>query len=284
MKAMLAITTLYTLAKSRAISVFGDRLISVYLIGSLAHGGFSKVSSDIDIAFILDSNDIQENDWAKINEINMYIKNTKFEFSDRLSVFWTSRYVISHKITSGAFPPPTKKDGLFPPFDILDLYQHGILIYGKDIKDDILIPSEENLLIAGTEFLLSYVDDKKRNECLKNIDMFLNLKPSDISKNILFPIRLLFTLFTNKIGSNDAAALYFLEKKNTPKKIKELINQAIYIRNGTQHDTETLKKLFPSLNKLYINLIEVHIKKFKELQNLTYIKMLENWRAKISAT
>ncbi|MSU55271.1 MAG: nucleotidyltransferase domain-containing protein [Candidatus Taylorbacteria bacterium] len=276
-----AVKKIYTLAKNQAVSFFGSRLISVYLIGSLAHGGFSEVSSDIDIAFILDNKDILEEDWDMVNNINKDIKATGLEFSKKLSIFWTNVTTISNKITSGGFPPPTKKDGLFPPFDILDLYQNGVLIYGKDIKSNILVPNEENLFIAGTEFLLSYVDNKKRNECLSNVDIFLELNPVDISKNILFPIRLLFTLFTSKIGSNGDAALYFLSKKDTSEKLKELINQAIYIRNSAQYHTETLKELFPNLNSLYINLIDLHIKKMEELQNLTYVQMLKDWRSRI---
>ena len=39
---------------SEAATSFGPRLLAVYAIGSLAHGGFSPMCSDVDAAIILD--------------------------------------------------------------------------------------------------------------------------------------------------------------------------------------------------------------------------------------
>jgi predicted nucleotidyltransferase len=51
-----------------AQEVFGDRCTAVYIMGSLARGGFSEIASDIDIGVIL-SGDIQESDLANIQNI-----------------------------------------------------------------------------------------------------------------------------------------------------------------------------------------------------------------------
>src|SRR5579884_724796 len=37
-----------------AVRVFGHRLVAVYALGSLAHGGFAPASSDVDVAISVD--------------------------------------------------------------------------------------------------------------------------------------------------------------------------------------------------------------------------------------
>lgn len=137
------------------------------------------------------------------------------------------------------------------------------------------------MFISGVEFLLSYVDNEKRNKYLNNVDAFMDLKAADISKNILFPVRLMFTLFSGKIGSNDDAAKYFAEKKDTSVELVNLISEAINIRNNNKYNAEILKKIFPHLKELYISLINLNIQKMEELKIKKYVILLEDWRKRI---
>src|SRR4051812_25875977 len=42
------------IAADQAVRTFGARLVAVYALGSLAHGGFCPAVSDVDLALVLD--------------------------------------------------------------------------------------------------------------------------------------------------------------------------------------------------------------------------------------
>ena len=84
----------------------GTSLLGVYLIGSLAHGGFSRRYSDIDVAVVTEAGltpadfDAMRADAAAVSS----------ELAAKLSIFWTDR---------------TFSAGRFPPLDRADLLDHG---------------------------------------------------------------------------------------------------------------------------------------------------------------
>ncbi len=79
----------------------GDALLGVYLIGSLAHGGFSRRYSDIDVAVVSEAGltpadfDAMRADAAAISS----------ELAAKLSIFWTDR-----TFSAGRFPPLDRAD------------------------------------------------------------------------------------------------------------------------------------------------------------------------------
>src|SRR5262249_17266819 len=87
-------------------SHLGDRLAGVYLIGSLAHGGFSTRYSDIDVAVISEDLSI-----AVLELIKGRIARRSLDLSTKLSVFWADE---------------TFSIGRFPPLDRIDYLDHRI--------------------------------------------------------------------------------------------------------------------------------------------------------------
>lgn len=272
-----AVEQVYIYAKDLALELLGDRLIAVYLFGSLSHGGFSETSSDIDIAFILNGS-VSKKEWDLFAKLDNLIQKSKLPFSDRVSIFWSTTDVLSTEKTSGAFPPPTTSQGVFPPFDVLDLLQNGKLIYGSDIKNLLRVPEINDLYIAGVEFLLSYVNTPERNKYLHNFELFRSQEPGKISKTILFPVRLAYTLTTGKIGNNDEAISNFRNQPSMSEPSKVLLEQAARIRDGRQHDIATLHTAYVELVQLYISIIEMHEKKMIELAEIGYVTQLRSWK------
>jgi len=87
----------------------GQRLFGIYLIGSLAHGGFSARYSDIDMALIAE---------GRLRPGEIYLVNRKAAkrsatFSSRLSLFWANQYFSA---------------GRFPPLDRVDYIDHAVAI------------------------------------------------------------------------------------------------------------------------------------------------------------
>ena len=79
----------------------GQRLIGVYLIGSLAHGGYSARFSDIDIALIVEG----ALGSGEIDLVNRKVAARSVPLASRLSLFWTDRYFCI-----GRFPPLDRVD------------------------------------------------------------------------------------------------------------------------------------------------------------------------------
>ena len=81
----------------------GERLIGAYLIGSLAHGGFSWRYSDIDVALITEF----ALDATTLTTLRGLAAECDATLSQKLSVFWSDR-----NFTMGRFPPLDRIDYL----------------------------------------------------------------------------------------------------------------------------------------------------------------------------
>ena len=86
---------------------FGERVLGIYLIGSLAHGGFSPRYSDIDLALVV-RDQLSADDLALIRDEAVAESGL---FARMLSLFWSDR----------AF-----RIGRFPPLDQVDLIDHAL--------------------------------------------------------------------------------------------------------------------------------------------------------------
>jgi hypothetical protein len=68
-------------------AALGDRLLAAYALGSLAHGGFSALVSDIDLGLIV-RDPLRSNDAQTIEAIAETEKAKGSTLHGRLSVFW----------------------------------------------------------------------------------------------------------------------------------------------------------------------------------------------------
>jgi hypothetical protein len=132
---------------SRAVELararWGVRLLSAYALGSLAHGGFSPLVSDVDLGLIL-ADPLTPDDARQVAALTAAIRATGLPLAERLSVFWGSRDSL-HGRTPG---------GRFPPLDRLDLIQHGRLLWGTDTRENLPPPTQRELVLGGVEVAL----------------------------------------------------------------------------------------------------------------------------------
>ena len=106
-------------------SRLGTKLFEAYKLGSLAHGGFSEIYSDIDVGLLLNCTDPPHEMPALIVEA----KALDAEYGKKLSVFWGN---------------PDFGWGRLPVIDRLDLLDHGLaLLYG--IKPNFRRPTKEEI-------------------------------------------------------------------------------------------------------------------------------------------
>jgi hypothetical protein len=68
-------------------AALGSRLIAGYALGSLAHGGFSPLVSDVDLGLILED-PVRVKDRLTIRTVARSVKAGGSALDQRLSVFW----------------------------------------------------------------------------------------------------------------------------------------------------------------------------------------------------
>ena len=178
---------------------FGSRLVAVYALGSLAHGGFSPLVSDVDVGFVLA--DLREPDETALADLAAEMRESGVMLAERLSVFWGTVDSLSGR-TSG---------GRFPPLDRLDLIRHGVLVRGSDARAGLPEPSYEDLVRGGAAFAVEVLGRPQRRQEIVDASSTADGGPRKASKVALFPVRFLYTSRTGRIGENIAAINHYLE-------------------------------------------------------------------------
>ncbi|MCC6888814.1 MAG: nucleotidyltransferase domain-containing protein [Hyphomicrobiales bacterium] len=167
-------------------SQLGDSLLSVTLIGSLAHGGFSRRYSDIDIAVITD-NGLTE---AALEAMRMQAAAISETLARKTSIFWTDRSCAK---------------GRFPPLDRTDFIDYGIpLIERERVSPRRPALDEIRRYLCGSPFE-SWSESASRFAGLATLEPTAH-KP--YLRAHLYPARFLYSFMTGRMGSNDQAVAW----------------------------------------------------------------------------
>jgi hypothetical protein len=221
-----------TRACGEAKAAFGDRLVSVYAIGSLAHGGFAPVVSDVDVAVLVDHCD--DSVPALVQAI---VESTRQALDgglvDRLSVFYGDW-------SSFASPPPTAR---LDAIDRLDLMDNGVLMWGEDRRATAgSRPTREELVAETARFLRDWLARRNRAQELPAAG------PRVLTKNVLFPVRFLYTHATGRAGGNADAVNWYRDQGGQH---AELADAALRWRSGEVDPRAARRLLERHLDGLY---------------------------------
>jgi hypothetical protein len=181
-----------------------DRLVAAYALGSLAHGGFRPLVSDIDIGFVL-ADPLVPEDADAVKRLVSTIKAGDKPFADRLSIFWGSMATLSGALAGGRFPP----------LDRLDLMKFGRLVRGRDVRSELSPPTLEELVIVGAEFALWRLAREDVTAMLKDRRALAQSDAKTLSKLILYPVRFMYTARTGEVGRNEAAVEHFMAARES---------------------------------------------------------------------
>ena len=140
-----------TEAVSAYRAALGARLIAGYALGSLAHGGFSPLVSDVDLGLIL-QDPLRAKDRMTIYKVARSVRAGGSGLHERLSVFWGTPSTLRGQ----------GRGGRFPPLDRLDLLDYGRLLTGRDARSSVARPEQAELLVAGAEFALGYLGGARK--------------------------------------------------------------------------------------------------------------------------
>jgi predicted nucleotidyltransferase len=204
-------------------AALGPELLGVYLMGSLAHGGFSGRYSDIDIAVITETGLPA----GALDHVRGEAISLSADLGARLSVFWSDRHFSL---------------GRFPPLDRVDYIDHAIaLVAHQSVR-----PRRPSL-----DEIRQYLADAPFSNWRAAAGRFASaevLEPQDrkaFLRSLLYPARFCYSWMTGRMGSNDEAVA-FLDAAHPARLDVSLIRRALQCR---QADADP-DPLFPARTSL----------------------------------
>lgn len=267
----------------------GSRLVAGYALGSLAHGGFSPLVSDVDLGLIL-ADPPRASDRLTIRRVAGAVKAGGPALHERLSVFWGTPSTLAGQA----------RGGRFPPLDRLDLLDHGRLLTGCDACDCVARPGPTELLVAGAEFALGSLGGQRslpdrlrgwsrgrpgHGHALAEIRspaLLVSRGPRRLTKIVLFPARLLFTAETGRVGTNRLAAEHYLARADAP--AAELVTEALGWRQRPPTDPGAAAALVGrELIPLYLQFIDDHVARLAAAGRDDLARRFRRWRASLLA-
>jgi hypothetical protein len=181
-----------------AQAVLGSEIEAIFTLGSLAHGGFAPLVSDVDVAIIVAATaPSTAEQMARVQ--SLVVEEGSSPLSERLSVFWADW----HAVRTG--------EGVHSrlgPVDRLDLLESGRLLLGSDEREPSVRPSHQELVVMSADHILNKFTDAYL-ERIRDTQALLAGGPRAVTKAILFPVRFMYTLETGRIGLNEDSARWY---------------------------------------------------------------------------
>jgi hypothetical protein len=258
-----------------------------YALGSLAHGGFSPLVSDVDLGLIL-RDPLRAKDRVTIHYVARFVRAGGSALDERLSVFWGTPSTLRGQ----------RRGGRFPPLDRLDLLDHGRLLIGQDARSGVARPDQAELLVAGAEFALGHLGGARKlpsrlrdwtrpwaqDDVLNEIripSQLVSRGPRRLTKIVLFPVRFLFTAQTGQVGTSALAAEHYLAHADAP--AATLVTAALAWRIGPPADDEATALLDQELIPLYVHYIDDHITRLRAANRHSLADSFQQWRTRLLA-
>jgi hypothetical protein len=271
-------------------AALGERLLAAYALGSLAHGGFSPLVSDIDVGLIV-SDPTDARDANTIRTVADEEKVNGSELCQRLSVFWGTPSTLRGE----------QEGGRFPPLDRLDLIENGRLLLGTDARGGLTRPTAGELIVTGAEFALEFLAGMQTPttgsdgtlgsmhpasasavEEIRDPDLLVARGVRRLTKLVLFPVRFLYTAAAGRVGTNEHAVAWYLDQNAAPARV--LVADALGWRRGAPVDATAAAALMrDNMEALYVHYIDDHVGRLRSLARSDLADMFEEWRSRLTA-
>jgi len=186
----------------------GANLLGVYLLGSLAHGGFNRLYSDIDMALVAESGI----DQATLDTVRVEAATLSLELATKLSIFWSNRQFAI---------------GRFPPLDRVDYLDHAVALIERERVNPIRPTLEDIRAYLGGAPFANWGASAAHFACL---DALGSNDRKSYLRALLYPARFIYSWMTGDMASNDDAVA-FLNKQKVPGLDVNLVVAALQCRH-----------------------------------------------------
>ncbi len=170
--------------------MLGPRMLGVYLIGSLAHGGFTQRYSDIDVA-------VTTSDGLSADELDRMRARAAAdapELTQKLSIFWGDRGFTV---------------GRFPPLDRVDYVDHAVpLVERERVRPARPSRADIRTYLRGQPFD-AWTEQVRR---FADAGALAPAEHKPYVRSLLYPARLLYSWATGAMASNDEAVAYLAQR------------------------------------------------------------------------
>jgi hypothetical protein len=168
----------------------GAEMLGGYLIGSLAHAGFSVRYSDIDVALTTERG-LSAEVLARLRSEAVALSP---DWGAKVSVFWADRDFSR---------------GRFPPLDRIDYLDHAVTI----VERERVLPARPTLdeirhYLSGPPFA-SWAERAREFAAAATLE---RKDHKAYVRVLLYPARFCYSWLTGRIGSNDDAVAYLREQ------------------------------------------------------------------------
>jgi hypothetical protein len=187
----------------------GAELLGAYLIGSLAHAGFNRRYSDIDLAIVTEAGLSQD----ALDSLKSGAVTLSWDWGSKVSIFWADRHFSL---------------GRFPPLDRVDFLDHAVALMEREHLRPPRPTLEEIREYLRGPIFTTWVDRARSFAGAET------LEPKDHKmylRTILYPARFCYSWMTGGIGSNDVAVT-FLNERPVPGLDMDLIARALRCREA----------------------------------------------------
>ncbi len=189
----------------------GSRLLGAYLIGSLAHGGFNRRYSDIDMALVVDGG----LDDAGLDGLRADAVAVSPDWASKLSIFWADRWFSV---------------GRFPPLDRVDFVDHAVaLVEAEAVRPDRPSLAEIRAYLRGDPFETW----TKSATAFAALDALEPAGHKPYLRAHLYPARFVYSWTTGRMASNDDAVA-FLDRHHPDGLDVELVVRALRCRSDAR--------------------------------------------------
>jgi len=195
----------------------GPHCLGIYRIGSLAHGGFSRRYSDIDIAVIAE----EGLDAGTLDLARKIATDLSPAHGPKLSIFWSDR----------AFSM-----GRFPPLDRVDFIDHAVTL----VEREAVRPARPSL-DAIRAYLRGQPLESYREQVRRCVAI-TRLGPADhrpFLRALLYPARFVYSWSRGAMASNDDAVAFLRENPPAGFAI-DLVERALRFRQEARDLDEVL--------------------------------------------
>jgi hypothetical protein len=189
--------------------MLGAELLGAYFIGSLAHAGFNRRYSDIDLAIVTQSGLQQDT----LDSLKGEAAAQSDTWGSKVSIFWADR---------------TFSLGRFPPLDRVDFLDHAVALMEREHLRPPRPTLEEIREYLRGPLFTAWVDRARSFAGAETLD------PKDHKmylRTILYPGRFCYSWMTGCIGSN-GDAVTFLNERSVPGLDIDLIARALRCREA----------------------------------------------------
>jgi hypothetical protein len=227
-------------------SKVNDDEYGLFLLGSLAHGDFSPLVSDIDLLLILDTNRIHTDENFFANLVQYIQRQDELSMGGRLSLF-SAYYDKTDKLIDSV---------RFPIVDQLDYLSSQVRFSGQLRVLPWEKPSKNDLLRGSISFIKDKILTPENLFYLENPRILYGRDYTWLTKLILFPARFIYTAETGCVGSNWSAVEYYSHSRG--KTISSsLVMSAHKWRSLRMHIDETEMIIKSGFRHLYSELIDI---------------------------